>query len=749
MPHRHLFLLALLLLALTTACDVVPAPGPAAIADEVPAQAAGLTPEQVAAGFLDAWGRSDYDEMYSYLADRSRELYPLPQFRDRYTVATSRMNLESISYSINGVELQGTSAAIRYDVTITSPTFGSIEDPNRIMRLVRNEGRWGIAWSTMDILDGLAPGAQIQLDTRFPTRGNIYDRNGNVLVEQGGPVVALYAIKNDMSNVDSCIDLLTRVMMRQRNSLVRQFANYLGETYFHVGEVDPEVYFANRTQLENTCGMYDTGGIFNKVATYNSRRYYGHGAIAHITGYVGRIPAEQLDFWQGRGYAAGDLVGLDGVERAYESQLAGTPERFLRIVEPGGAAIRELGGATGAPSQSMSLTINRELQMQVSQALVDAFNYAESNWAGVSLGGGAVVVDVNTGEILALASYPSYDPSLFVPGTSYDVAATLQRLGADPRSPFRNKAVQEQASPGSAYKILTAIAAAAEGVFGLDETFFCDLEWRGGERFGDVRAVRVDWRVAAGLDAAGELSMARALTASCNPFFWEMGALLFQRGPGLLVQYSELFGLGRRSGLDMLGPEAAGNLAMPAVMGQAVNNAVGQGDLTVTPIQMAMMTAAVANRGTLYQPYLVQSFGTPGSADLEVVGQPTVVQQIEIDPAIFDMLFEGMCAVPSDPNFGTAIRAFGPNVPYTSCGKTGTAEAGFAPHAWYVTFAPAENPQIAVAVMVLNSREGSEVAAPIARRILDYYFNVQIAPFPEWWRNEYEPLPRVEGGGSR
>jgi len=746
---KQTLMLMTALLLLLAACDTMPGGASADGGLEIEAPIllqARPSPSEVTQQFLDAWHVRDYETMYALLSTPSQELYPFQTFQNRYGVSLDAMAFEGINYRISETRRQGETAAVYYDVTIQSSLLTEIEDFDRIMRLVETDAGWRIAWSPMDILDGLASQVRIQVETRFPQRADIYDRNGNVLVEQNGTVVALYAIQNQMGNVDGCIDLLANLMMRPRLDLVRLFGSFLPETFFHVGELDQNVYLENRTDLEFLCGMADTNDNNDKVVDFQARNYRGHGAAVHVTGFTGFIPADELQLWQARGYTEGDIVGRAGVERAYEAQLAGKPERYVRMVEPGGVVIRELGGAVGADPLPVSLTIDRELQFVTSRAMYEAFEYAAPNWASIATSGAAVVIDVNTGALLAISSYPTFEPSIFNPDTSYtNPGEIIGQINANLGSPLSNKAIQEQYAPGSVYKIISTIAVVNEGIFEPDTIFDCQLEWRGVDNFGDTVDVRYDWRFTDGLDPAGAITPAQALTASCNPFFWESGAMLYRENPNALVQYSEMFGLGALTGIESFAAEAAGNLAPPRTSAEAINNAIGQGNVQVTALQFVTAVAAVANRGTLYKPYIVQQVGGIDGTEQIFAAQPTVVRQIDLRDQTWDTVQEGMCNVISDSNLGTAYRVFN-GAPYTACGKTGTAQSGFAPNAWFVAYAPAENPQIAVLVVVPNSREGSEVAAPITRRIMDYYFNAPQEPFPEWWEEEYVPLEAPTGG---
>ena len=710
------------------------------IAVPVAAQAA---PDVIVTSFLENWKNRNYDGMYNQISEKSRALTTFPVFETIYQEADIAIGLQDLSFTIQDATIQGTSAAVRYDLTLDSGIYSTINDPGRIMRLVQGPGGWQVAWSTMDIFDGMAAGAQLRSFGQRDPRANIYDREGRLLVEQGGTVISLYLARQD-TNEALCLDILADVLQRQRQDLAAFFGRYNAETVFYVGEIDDTVFNARESDLRDACGV--------RTVDRQTRDYFHGGAVSHITGYIGQIPAAELPQWESKGYSSSDLIGLDGVERAFEEYLSGQPARRLQIVEPGGAVIRELGQTVGSPPQPVTLTIDRDLQVALAEALSDAYNYAEGNWGSrtVSTGAAAIVMDVNTGEILAMSSYPLFEPDVFNPDTLcctfLSAGERIAELVDDSRTPLLNRVIQQQYSPGSVYKIVTTAAAAAEGLMEPDEIFDCTLTWDG-SRFGDdVGFERVDWRLTDGLEATGPVTIAQALTASCDPFFYQMGAVLFnQVDPAALVDYSLRMGLGESTGINYYGPEAIGDLAMPASASEAINNAIGQGDVKVSPIQMARLVASVANGGTVYRPYLVQKIGGVDFTPVALENEPEVVGEIGVSESVLDVVKEGMCGVTTIEDLGTAVSSFG-NAPYLACGKTGTAQTGGYPHAWFVAYAPAENPQIAVAVIAEQSREGADVAAPIVRRIMDSYFDVPLQDFPLWWfEDDYNPVEIPEG----
>ncbi|KXK23841.1 MAG: putative penicillin-binding protein [Chloroflexi bacterium OLB15] len=721
---------------------------------------AAQSPTDVATLFIEAWGRSDYAAMYALLAPQSQQLTTAPVFQQIYETADAAIGTNGASIANARVEEQGQTALVRYDATIGSNTFGDIEDEGRAMRLVNTPNGWRVAWSTMDIFDDYAPGTTLDSFSRRAPRGNIYARDGQPLVEQDSTVVTVYVTRGAIPDEEACLTTLSYALLTQRGDFVTMFADYNFETQFPVGDIDPDKYEEYSQALAENCAAVTT--------TRETRRYAGHGAAAHITGYIGGIPSEQVDEYAARGYDFGELVGLGGIEAQYEEELAGDARRVLRIVEPGGMTVREIASSDGAAPMDVYTTIDYDLQMAAGQAMADAYNYAEGNWASRehSTGGGVVVLDIASGEVLALASYPTFDPGIFNPDTPYFfVGDYIISLGGDARQPFLNRVIQNSYAPGSTFKIITAAAAAEEGVWDSDQIFDCTRIWYGSQ-YGDTREERYDWRNFEPEEAnfdTGEVTMADALTASCNPFFYTVGALLYRdRGPSTLTDYARRMGLGSQTGINVgILPEAAGNVPLPRGVDAAISEAIGQGDIQVSLIQMARMVAGIANGGALYEPFIVETVGREGETPVFEF-DPTITSEMNLSEETLEVVRHGMCQVTdssvlgrtSGERLGTAWFVFtdpeGVVAPYTVCGKTGTAQTGRAePHGWFVAFAPADDPQIAIAGVIEYGREGSETAAPIIRRILDEYFDVtpdQVAPYPEWWyENQYVPLNIPEG----
>ncbi|MCY4107312.1 MAG: penicillin-binding transpeptidase domain-containing protein [Chloroflexi bacterium] len=706
-------------------------------------------PERILTAFLAAWDADpadsaltpDYDEMHSLIAPPSRALYPRDDFEARYEEIADDLGLQGIRYELGETTMQGTAASILYDLTFQTVGFGEITDARRIARFIQVAGEgWRLAWSTQDILSGLAGNANVQLLSTREERANIYDYRGRPLVEEGGLVTTIYVAKNDMSSEVDCAATLARVTRRSVAAIEQLFIGWAPETYFYVGEIDPDFW---DPALQNHCGAGNNG----YTHTLPKRAYYGHGAATHITGYIGPVTADRLAYWEARGITASAIVGRDGIEYYYDDVLGGAPQRELRIVEPGGTVLRELDSSVGRPVAPLTLTIDRDLQRITAQAIADAYNAATNHWGSVALGAAAVALDVRSGAIRASVSWPSFDPGIFNRAESNAPQRFVTDLTTSTRQPTIDRTFR-QVAPGSVYKIVTTAAIAEEELIPADFIFDCGHNWDG-SAYGDTVGTRYDWTYSDGIPPTGPVTIRQALASSCDPFFYEYGAQLYNKGENLLVDYAERFGLGSRTGFDerFATAENTGNNAPPAVIEAAINNAIGQGDVQTTPLQMARAVAAIANGGSLVQPYLVERIGGVDGAALTYEYARPEPTSLGLRESTLEIVQQGMCDVVRDGNLGTAARVFDDLRSYTLCGKTGTAESAGAPYAWFVAYAPAENAELAWVVMVENSHEGSIVAAPILRRILDDYYGAPRGDWPEIWEEEYT-APTIGPGGT-
>ena len=467
-------------------------------------------------------------------------------------------------------------------------------------------------------------------------------------------------------------------------------------------------------------------------------RQYPTGALtSHIIGYVGPIPRERAEDYRKRGYDLNDKVGLTGVELAFEEELRGEKGCKYIEVDAAGREVRQVGDPhPPQPGHNLILTLDLDLQQFMAEALRRGMEAAGSK-SGV-----AIAMNPKTGEVLGLVSLPSYDNNLFSGGIS---AEDYARLSSDPNHPLVNHAISGQYPPGSTIKPVHAAAALEEGVVDRDTTLTCQgIMWLPNKYFPDDPELAQPfycWVHKYGR-GHGPLNVVEGIAHSCDIFFYQLaGGFEDFEGLGLerLAHYARLFGLGEKTGIGLPG-ESVGlvpskqwkwlNYHENWATGDTYNVAIGQGFILVTPLQMLNATVAIANGGTLYRPQIVYQVT---DADGHVVKSfaPEVIREVPVSEENLAIVREGMRAA---VEWGTARGAALEGV--TVAGKTGTAEypgprdeeGNLPTHAWFVAFAPVEDPQIALLVFVAGGGEGTRTAVPIAAEILRYYFGL---PEPE------------------
>jgi penicillin-binding protein 2 len=735
-PRQRLVVLTLIA-AIVTACSGRPA-------YNAPSQ---TTPDQptlqlnvddaarVAADFLYAWTIDSYYGMYNLLTINSRDAYSLKDFQALYTDTEHKMTVlpGGKSYTLTNAIRQGNTADIAYNMTFKTETFGDFTDSVRLLHLISTSDGWRVAWSPGDIFADMKAGARLVVDESTTNRANIYDRDGQVIADQNGVVVrvTLHTKTYPGGNPDNCFYELARVFKTRSAEQMKQiYGDKTGRDFIYdIGDLPQDTLAGEKAVLERVCTL--------SYAAIPTRRYVAGGLAPHIVGYVGRIPAEEVDAWVARGYSPDALVGIDGIERHWEDTLAGRGAATLMLQSPDGSA-RTLAKREARSSQSVYLTIDRQLQQSIQDMFKDA--YANSVWGGWSTGAAAIVMDVHTGEILAIASYPDFDVEAFNPNSSLkDAQALIQTWMKDPRKPTFNRATLGQYPLGSVFKIVSMAAAADSGKIGLNATYTCSGVWNG-TPLGD--RTRYDWLKG----GHGVITLKQALTGSCDVYFWHVGWTLNGVNPNLLVDYAERMGFGKPTGIIDVS-EAAGMLPDPANYekltgamwrgSDALNLVIGQGPILVTPLQTVRMIAAIANGGTLYQPLLVKQVGLIG--EITYTAKPTPNGNLNLKPDVLAGIQSAMCAVTTNQTLGTAAFVFKGLQGAVVCGKTGTAQAGGTyqqPHAWFGAYAgrTADAPDIAIVVVVEHSGEGSYVAAPIVRRIVELYYDLPITPWPDWWQ---------------
>lgn len=680
--------------------------------------------QRIALAFMEAWQSGDFEAMYGLVTFASREATPFERFNALYQNAGTTMTLEGLEYIGTTLYRERNDVAVfGYDVTFHTNLLGTFSDTNRELRLVVDTAAddWRVAWNAGDIFPEMAAGAQLRLDLSRPSRANIYDSRDQILADQNGRVVAVSAVKQEIPNWNGCLNYLSPAVLKEVPLLQKIYDESGSDWLMNLGTIEPATWEQTHTQLEEACAAR-----FTSLAT----RRYLNGLIApHILGYVGYPTEDDLPDVLAAGFNQDTILGQSGIEASWDTALRGVPGSSLQLISQRGEILRELARSAPQPSESVWLTIDSNLQTAVEQIISAAYTAAADGWAQESKGAAAVILDVKTGAILAMVSYPTFDNNVFNPypqGGRNAADQLLRVIQDDPRRPQLNRVTQGLYPLGSVMKTVSAVAAADSGVYALDQRYVCTGIWAREENF-----IRTDWNP----NGHGAVNLSQALTQSCNPYFWELSYQMNLVDPETLPDYMHRFGFGVPTGLTDL-PEASGfipdpewkqrNLGLPWTLSDAANIVIGQGEVQVTPLQVVRWFGALANGGTFYRPQLVQKVGILGEVPSYTL-QPDAMARVTLHDGVLDTVLEGLCNV-TTARSGTAEYQFR-NSPLQTlgvCGKTGTAQDGSRAdansHAWFAAFAPRENPQIAVVVIVENSGEGSEVAAPIVRDIMEYYF---------------------------
>ena len=667
--------------------------------------------------FYRAWELNDYLGMYSVLTPTSQALVDNISFVSRYEETMQTATVTQVISQALGTLQDGNSAQMQMRVTWQTAAVGPIVREYTVP-LAFEDGRWGIVWDEGLILPELAGGNTLIMQQQVPARANVYDVGGKALAFQGN-IFTLGVIPGQIEDEPAMLAALSPVLNLSPDEIKEIYAPALPDWYWPIGDISEGIMQQYSPSLQPFIGK----GLA-EPQTRLTRLFADSGAAPHLVGYTGYIPAEQLGTYQAQGFAGDEIVGLTGLERWGEDYLNGERGGTLTVVSPNGEFVGTVQAQEPRQARSVYSTLDLDFQTAVEQALAEAI---------LSLGtvqaGAVAVLEVNTGKILGMASFPSYDPGIFDP-FAQDSAVALGATFNDPNRPLLNRAAQGIYPAGSIFKVVTFAAAVNSGLYTPDTFYSSTGTW---SRLGD-EFIKVDWRDG----GHGTITMKQALVVSCNSCFYdaafEMDAVDSTLFPDTAVQ----FGLGTPTGAVGV-VEAAGTVPSPEwklaergegwVRGDAVNMGIGQGDVQVTPLQMANIYAALANGGTLYTPTLVDRIGAGGGAPEE----PYPVQisgQLPISPENIAIIQESLWKVANDPN-GTAVDKF-VGLPFQVAGKTGTAEAPPRDtHAWFAGYAPANQPEIAIAVIVEHGGEGSGVSAPIFRRIVELYYGVTpITPYP-------------------
>lgn len=552
-------------------------------------------------------------------------------------------------------------------------------------------------------------------------RGVIYDRFGKALVtNRAGLSVGILPM--DLTSPERVLPRLATVLgipeedIRHKLELAKNDPYRVVEIMNDVPE-NPVVSYLLEHSLEFP-------GV--RVEKSYLREYPRRAFATHILGYVGEVSYDDLETEQFRTLKAGDSVGKNGVEAMYDSKLRGTDGARTIEVDATGRPKRVTKEIQPLPGSNLMLTIDNDIQEAAERAVVDGIKRARADGFADAAAGVVVALDPRTGEVLAMTSYPDYDPSLWVGGME---AEDYQALLGDPRKPLFDRAIKGQYPAASTFKPFVAATALRNDLIDYTQIFYDPGFFEIGKAPQKQRWKC--WKT----DGHGDVNLVEALMESCDTYFYNLGSIFYnQKGPVLQDGIRE-FGFGSATGIDLGGeysgrvPDAAwkresGKTDEEKVWkpGDEVNLSIGQGDLLVTPLQLAVAFSAIANGGDVFVPRIAHQI-TDGSGNVTKQFESEIKNHVDMNSEDLDAIRRGLRMVTSEPS-GTAYGAF-KGFPIPVVGKTGTAQKRpDDDYAWFMGYAPADNPEILVVALIEQGGHGSSVAAPVVRSVLAKYFHV-------------------------
>ena len=548
----------------------------------------------------------------------------------------------------------------------------------------------------------LAEGNRIRIIPAEAARGTFYDRNGELLVtNRPGFAVSLLPLTEPVS--PEVIARVSKLINVPVDEIQRKIDAHVGFDPIRIkSDVLPDIVTIIEEQKDDYPGVV--------IEVLPIRDYiYGEYA-AHVFGYVSEINEEELERRKDEGYKSGYIIGKFGLERIYDKDVRGVNGGDQVEVDVSGRPVQLLGRQSPVPGNDLILTIDKHIQEVAEQAVDAQLAIVHAHAAA------AVVMNPQTGEVLAMVSRPAFNPNLFAGGIS---TQNWNVLNNNPYHPMDNKAITGEYPPGSTFKIVTGTAALAEHKVTPQEKIY------------DAGQHWIIPKTNAAGEALGWINFQEAMAHSDNVYFYEMGNRL---GIDALERYSRMFGLGERTGID-LPYEAEGlvpNRKYKAdnfedgewYLSETFDAAIGQGFNLVTPLQAAMVMGEIAADGKRYQPHLVQRIvDVNGNTVREF--QPKLLSELDVSPSIIRNVQDGLHQV---TKIGTAARVFA-GFPIDIAGKTGTSENSQGrDHGWFVAYGPYVNPNIVVAVIVEQGGFGSVSAVPIGRKILEAAFHLDRPP---------------------
>jgi penicillin-binding protein 2 len=646
-------------------------------------------PQTAADTYVQAWNAADYQTMYRIISTRAEAAITQDAFQQRYENILAESGISAVQVQLVGQE-PGTSQ-YRIKVAFTSSLVGNIAQEN-VIPLTHEGTSWRVEWTPSLIFRELDGNGLVRFFPDNPIRGRILDRKGRPLAVEG-LIKQVGVVPGKIANEADLLSRLSTILKMDQASIKKAYQSGQPTWFMPVKNIP------NSTPDDTVAQLNAIPGV--EVHSQEARTYPYGTLAAHAIGYLGEISPDQLKTLGPKGYRSGDVIGQSGIEGWAEELLAGKRGGKLAVIDPDTGAIRStIASRAKTESLDVATTIDVDIQKAAEDSLGDKV-------------GSVVMLEPGTGNVLAIASHPTFDPNVFILGPTKE---QLAYLTDETQRPQLFRATQATYPSGSIFKVVTMTAGFEKGGFTADQTLPC------GGSFDLGGNVYRDWN-----PTRHTVTYKEGLVQSCDVVFYTVGKKLDDTDPNILPDYARQFGLGQLTGIQGVA-EVPGVVPDPQwkrdtqhngwSTGDAINLSIGQGYLLVTPLQMANIYNSIANGGTIWQPRLV-------SRILNVDGTvfkdypPIQKGKVPTSAANIAVMQQALLQV-TTTSTGTATSVFtGFNPPVA--GKTGTAEQAGDPHSWFASYFPAQSPQIAGVVMIEAGGEGGANAAPITRAIYTKY----------------------------
>ena len=679
------------------------------------------TPDETAERFLSLWKERKYTEMFGLVSSEAKLTITVEEFVGRYEAITDEATITDIDFTLRAGP-SPIAAEVAYSVIIYTSFFGELQQDNA-MTLVEEEipqptpegggeagtkKEWRVEWKPALVFAELDDRSLVHFFTRVPRRGGIYDsKTRELAIDASLPVIGI--VKDQIEDPEAVIARLTQVSGLPEAEVRAKVEHTQPSYYFMPVKTLP--YGSPPEEVQKYLDLVDLGVVVRET----TQRIYPHGpAAAHVVGYMTEVTEEELVELKPKGFQAGDRIGAFGLEGSMDDVLGGERGGVLATITPEGTIARQIAEKPSVAGRDVHLTIDIQVQKKAEAELAERV-------------GSIVVMDPRDNAVLALATFPRFDPNAFIRGLSAEEFASLSN---DPRQPFLNRPLLATYPTGSVFKTVTLAAGVEKGGFSTGSRIHCPPVWTGlGEAFPQKNWQTTD---------RGYLTPAEGLMASCNPVFFELAKGADEHDEYALPNMARSFGYGQPTGIKGL-EEAAGivpdpkwkeeNIGEPWYRGDAVNMGIGQGFVTATPLQIANAYSVIASGAGLRKPLLVRKISELGG----VLSQDFTAEQVSPQPFsqdTLDAIRQGLGLVIHSAGGTSAAQWVGSSV--DAAGKSGTAEdIGFgSDHVFFVAYANRGEPTALVLAALETGESGSREAAPMVRRVLEAYIGGALVSAP-------------------